>query len=78
MKAALLERNDKKVSDIRHKIAGTSFILEHRTFYAFLKSLNDLPELSDEKLKKLIDQIDEGFNELIEEFGKKIQHIAEH
>jgi hypothetical protein len=71
----LLERNEKKVSDIRHKIAGTSFILEHRSFYSFLKSLNDLQDLSDEKLRRLIDQIDKGFDELIEEFGKKIQNL---
>jgi CheY-like chemotaxis protein len=75
LKTAIVEVDENEVSNIRHKIAGTSFILEHKSFYAFLKSLKNLHELSDHKLKLLLHEIDRGFDELIEEFDKKIKSL---
>ena len=75
LKTAIAEVDENEVSNIRHKIAGTSFILEHKSFYTFLKSLKNLHELSDLKLKLLLHEIDTGFDELIEEFDKKIRSL---
>ncbi len=73
---AILIRNESEVSDIRHKITGTSFVLDHPSFYTLLKNVNGLEKISDEKLLTIKDKVRFGFEELIRVFDDKIKSIS--